>query len=91
MGRYQGYEMYKESEVEWLGNIPEYWEKKRIRFAVSLINNKVDAESSDLFYMGLEHIESWTGKRIEDENASSEGVGSHFLPNDVLFGKLQKC
>jgi type I restriction enzyme, S subunit len=89
MGRYQGYEKYKDSGVEWLGNIPECWEKKRIRFAVSLINNKVDAESSDLSYMGLEHIESWTGKRIDDENASSEGVGSHFLPNDVLFGKLR--
>jgi type I restriction enzyme S subunit len=39
--------------------------------------------------MGLEHIESWTGKKIEDKNASSEGIGSHFLPNDVLFGKLR--
>jgi type I restriction enzyme, S subunit len=89
MGKYQGYEKYKDSGVKWLGAIPEYWEQKRLRFAVNLINNKIDAESSDLSYMGLEHIESWTGKRIEDEKAFSEGVGSHFLPNDVLFGKLR--
>jgi type I restriction enzyme S subunit len=39
--------------------------------------------------MGLEHIESWTGKRIEDETANSEGVATRFAKNDVLFGKLR--
>ncbi|MFM6135598.1 MAG: restriction endonuclease subunit S, partial [Sphaerospermopsis kisseleviana] len=89
MGKYQGYDKYKDSGVEWLGDIPEHWEVKRFKFSVYLINNKIEAENSNLTYMGLEHIESWTGKRIEDENASSEGIGSHFLPNDVLFGKLR--
>ena len=73
----------------WLGDIPEHWEQKRFKFSVNLINNKIEAENSNLSYMGLEHIESWTGKKIEDKNASSEGIGSHFLPNDVLFGKLR--
>jgi type I restriction enzyme, S subunit len=49
----------------------------------------MDAESTDLDYMGLEHIESWTGKRIEDESAASEGTASRFAKNDVLFGKLR--
>lgn len=89
MGNYQGYQQYKDSGVEWLGDIPEHWEQKRFKFSVNLINNKIEAENSNLSYMGLEHIESWTGKRIEDKNASSEGVGSHFVPNDVLFGKLR--
>ncbi|GCL40185.1 type I restriction-modification system S subunit [Sphaerospermopsis reniformis] len=89
MGKYQGYDKYKDSGVEWLGDIPNHWEVKRFKFSVYLINNKIEAENSNLTYMGLEHIESWTGKRIEDENASSEGIGSHFLPNDVLFGKLR--
>lgn len=39
--------------------------------------------------MGLEHIESWTGKRIEDETANSEGVATRFAKDDVLFGKLR--
>lgn len=89
MGNYQGYQQYKHSGVEWLGDIPEHWEQKRFKFSVNLINNKIEAENSNLSYMGLEHIESWTGKRIEDKNASSEGIGSHFVPNDVLFGKLR--
>lgn len=32
MGKYQGYEKYKNSGVEWLGDIPEHWEVKRFKF-----------------------------------------------------------
>jgi type I restriction enzyme, S subunit len=35
MGKYQGYEKYKESGVEWLGAIPESWEVKRFKFLLS--------------------------------------------------------
>ena len=32
MGKYQAYEKYKDSGVEWLGEIPEGWDIKRLRF-----------------------------------------------------------
>jgi type I restriction enzyme, S subunit len=32
MGTYQGHEKYKESGVEWLGEIPDHWEFRRIKF-----------------------------------------------------------
>ncbi len=32
MGKYNAYEKYKDSGVEWLGEIPEHWEVKRIKF-----------------------------------------------------------
>lgn len=32
MGKYQGYDKYKDSGVEWLGAIPEHWEVKRFKF-----------------------------------------------------------
>jgi type I restriction enzyme S subunit len=89
VGKYERYEKYKGSGVKWLGQIPEDWQQKRLKFSVDLINNKIDAENSNLPYMGLEHIEPWTGKRIEDINALSEGIASHFRPDDVLFGKLR--
>jgi len=60
-----------------------------LKFSVSLRNEKIEAEVTNLEYMGLEHIESWTGKRIEDETASSEGVATRFVKDDVLFGKLR--
>jgi len=60
-----------------------------LKFSVSLRNEKIEAENADLEYMGLEHIESWTGKRIEDETAFSEGIATRFEKDDVLFGKLR--
>ena len=32
MSKYQPYPEYKDSEVEWLGNVPEHWEKTRLKF-----------------------------------------------------------
>ncbi|MFP4123307.1 MAG: restriction endonuclease subunit S [Coleofasciculus sp.] len=32
MGQYQGYEKYKDSGVEWLGEIPESWKVQRVKF-----------------------------------------------------------
>jgi type I restriction enzyme, S subunit len=65
------------------------WESHRLKFLVDVRNEKVEAEQTNLPYMGLEHIESWTSKRIEDESATSEGVASRFEQGDVLFGKLR--
>ena len=81
----------KQSATRWreTGNIPSEWEARRLKFAVTLRNEKIEAEGTDLDYMGLEHIESWTGKRIEDDSASSEGIATRFVKDDVLFGKLR--
>lgn len=79
----------KDSGIDWLGSIPQHWHAKRLKFAVRLVNDKIEAASFDLAYMGLEQIESWTGKRIPNEEAISEGVVNVFQPNDVLFGKLR--
>ena len=86
------YPVYQKMEsTRWneTGSIPVGWEARRLKFSVSLRNEKIEAEESDLNYMGLEHIESWTGKRIEDDAASSEGIATRFVKNDVLFGKLR--
>jgi type I restriction enzyme, S subunit len=45
MGRCQGYEMYKESEVEWIGDIPESWKISKARFVSEIFipqRNKPD-------------------------------------------------
>jgi type I restriction enzyme, S subunit len=72
-----------------MGRVPSTWEARRLKFAVTLRNEKIEAEGATLDYVGLEHIESWTGKRVEDESASSEGVAGRFVTDDVLFGKLR--
>ncbi len=86
----QGYPMYKQSGVSWLGDIPEHWEIRRLKYSADLINIKIDGFAADLPYTGLEHIESWTGKRISPNgDATSEGQANLYGRGDVLFGKLR--
>jgi type I restriction enzyme S subunit len=83
------YDNYKPSGVEWLGEIPTHWKVKQLKYAVTLINNKIDAAESSLPYMGLEHIESWTGRKLDNQEASSESTVTIYQANDILFGKLR--
>lgn len=87
-----GYAQYKEldsSGVSWLQKKPSHWRIKRLKFSTDLINKKVSVEDSPLPYLGLEHIESWTGRKVEGEISNSEGLASSFVVGDVLFGKLR--
>jgi hypothetical protein len=87
-----GYAQYKEldsSGVSWLQKKPSHWRIKRLKFSTDLINKKVSVEDSPLPYLGLEHIESWTGRKVEGEISNSEGLASSFVVGDVLFGRLR--
>jgi len=84
------YPAYKPSGVAWLGDVPEHWEVRRLKYTADLINVKVDGADNDLPYTGLEHIESWTGKRIAPNgDTTSEGQAKLYRRGDVLFGKLR--
>jgi len=37
-GKYQAYLEYKDSEVEWLGNIPTEWKLCRLKFMATIKN-----------------------------------------------------
>ncbi|NVK56637.1 MAG: restriction endonuclease subunit S [Alteromonadaceae bacterium] len=89
--QYQPYPEYGEVKEKSLGKKPVNWESRRLKFSIKLKNIKINAKESDLEYMGMENIESFTGRKIFDEEnpITSEGVGSLFEENDVLFGKLR--
>ena len=81
------YLAYKDSGIEWLGEIPANWEVKRLKFLVSQI---VDKGESNGFTVALENIESQTGRFIVPENPSElSGDLKRFKSNDVLFNKLR--
>ena len=89
-GKRAAYPAYKSSGVAWLGDVPEHWEVRRLKYSADLINRKVNGAEADLPYMGLEHIESWTGKHLgQNGDASSDGQANLFQRGDVLFGKLR--
>jgi len=75
----------KDSGESWIGQIPNFWELKKLKYCVELIQEKTQAKDN---VIALENIESWTGRYIET-NSEFEGDGVSFIKNDVLFGKLR--
>lgn len=77
---------FKPSGVDWIGEIPEGWEVKRIKDVVELVSEKTNDNSMP--YIGLENIESWTARYIPSDS-TTEGTNNMFHSGDVLFGKLR--
>ncbi len=84
------YPAYKDSGVEWLGEVPAGWELVRLKYTVRMITQRATDQNSNSNYIGLENIESWTGRLIAGEDTlDPEGQSGSFEPGDVLFGKLR--
>ncbi|MGH7558900.1 MAG: restriction endonuclease subunit S [Gemmatimonadota bacterium] len=88
--RYRPYTRCKDSGVDWLGQIPVHWEVKRLKFIAPATMGKVDVKPDDAVYIGLEHVESWTGRLLLDNQPDVvDSVVTSFKAGDVLFGKLR--
>ena len=81
-----------------IGQVVSPFPAKRLKHVVLLRRSRGDGSEDDRPYVGLENIESWTGKllgnaAVTDENASalvtSASLSSTFESGDVLFGKLR--
>ncbi len=80
----------KPSGVEWLGDIPEHWEVRRLKFLCHNINQQTSEKQTDESYIALENVESWTGLlSLPDEEVVFDSQVKRFHPGDVLFGKLR--
>lgn len=81
----------KDSSIEWIGQVPEHWKTKRLKFTVNLRNEK--SGNPTMPYIGLESIESFTGKlSIDDNENETENEirqANLFFTGDVMFGKLR--
>jgi type I restriction enzyme, S subunit len=87
---FKRYPAYKDSGVEWLGEIPAHWGLKRLKFVAPPRISKLDTKPGDTIYVGLEHVESWTGRLMLDKQPESvDSVVASFKAGDVLFGKLR--
>ena len=77
---------YKDSGVEWLGEIPAGWELRPFGKSVRLANKKVKATSNRI---SLDMIQSGSGIIMHNEENDFVGDGIEFSQGDVLFGKLR--
>lgn len=82
------YDKYKDSGIAWIGEIPEHWEVKKIKNICSQTNIKENSKGNPLPYIGLENIESGSGKYV-DTTSEVDGIANRFCKNNVLFGKLR--
>ena len=76
----------KESGVEWLGEVPEHWEIKKLKYNLRLQTQKVTIDGHNV--IALENIESKSGKYVPTES-SYQGEDVKFKVGDILFGKLR--
>ncbi|WMJ08135.1 restriction endonuclease subunit S [Nitrosomonas sp. sh817] len=79
------YPAYKDSDVAWLGEVPEHWELKRLKHCFRLLTEKTNRRENPV---ALENVESWSGRFIKTET-TYEGDGVAFERGDMLFGKLR--
>ena len=77
----------KDSGVEWLGVIPMEWNAKRLKYGVKIRNTR--ANNPQLQYIGLENVESLSGKLIVTDSQYDAEQALLVKQNDVLFGKLR--
>lgn len=78
------YDSYKDSGVEWIGEVPRHWKPCRFKNFITLITDSSDSDIK----IGLENIEGKSGKFIET-NTEFEGNGIAFSEKDVVYGKLR--
>jgi type I restriction enzyme, S subunit len=78
-------------------SLPETWVEARLGDVLSRVETKVDPQTSltsSHFYVGLEHIESHTGRLLRDAEEVTEGseilsIKTAFKAGDILYGKLR--
>lgn len=79
--------------------VPRPSASKRLKYVVMLRRSRVEGTQDDRPYIGLENIESSTGRLIGDPavtdqaapsaTGETESLSNTFEPGDVLFGKLR--
>lgn len=73
-GKYQAYSEYKDSGVEWLGEIPEHWQLKKLKYICNVITGTKNTEDAidDGAYPFF--VRSQTVERINSIGADCEAI-----------------
>ena len=92
MSHYKPYPAYKDSGVEWIGQVPNHWEIARIKRHASIRTERRSDVPADTSYVGLEDVEAESGQ-LRPTNGNSrqteDSTVGIFYEQDVLYGKLR--
>ena len=79
----------KDSKIEWVGEIPENWEVKRIKYIVKIRNGNGFYNPETDIYIGMENIKGYSNEIVATNSEYETSVQSTFEKGDILFGKLR--
>ena len=91
------YPSYKDSGVEWLGEVPEHWEVKRLRFTAELNPSKSEVANLDretaVSFLPMEAIGDDGTLSLEKEKTIGELENgyTYFRDGDVTVAKITPC
>ena len=91
------YPAYKDSGVEWLGEIPAHWEVKRLKYAVTLNPPPTEArnrgESLEVSFVPMEAIGEYGGLELTTTKLVGEVYTgyTYFREGDVVVAKITPC
>lgn len=72
MSHYKPYPEYKESGVEWIGPVPKHWDIIPIKRFTKLSTARTSDAGENVTYIGLEDVESGSGKYSPTEGNSRQ-------------------
>ena len=90
------YETYKDSGIPWLGEVPEHWEVKRLRFTVNLnpVKSELDIPEDTLVsFVPMEAVNFDKNLTLTEERNLDEVYKgyTYFKNGDVVLAKITPC
>ena len=77
----------KDSGVEWIGEIPESWSIKKMKYCLKMISEKKEVSKEDI-KISPENVENGTGVCF-NFYSDYTGEGMKFIGGDILLNKLR--
>jgi type I restriction enzyme S subunit len=97
MSHYKPYPAYKDSGVEWIGEVPDHWEVKRLRHVASLNPSPnwqaLASQSSEYPFLPMEaigEIGELDSSRRKPLDECRSGY-TYFAEGDVAYAKVTPC
>lgn len=92
LGRYKRYPTYKDSGVDWLGEIPAHWNAPRLKFHVD-VNPPSRHSASEASFVPMEAVGEYGGLDLDRTIAVDDASSGYtvFLDNDVVVAKITPC
>lgn len=87
----------KDSGIEWLGEIPEGWEVKRLRFSISVNPTKSEirnlSRDTTISFLPMEAISEYGGINLDQIKMLDEVIEGYtfFRDGDVIVAKITPC